>query len=217
MRGSAAIVAILALVCAGNASANMFSASESMSDFRFRNGRVVYTDPDLRDAKLEFADNGVILSSTEAGIEGGNRPGEVIGRLNLGGKGARNGNFPGQYTSFGSRQSASESSTTRLIEDTLDTVQPDGAEQSLGFLTMNTLTTGDLGTKLLSEGMYATVAGLTEQEAMMQRKLGKAAFPVNAPDDPDGVSSSASAVPIPATPLLLLAALVGLRFSRPRA
>jgi hypothetical protein len=217
--GAAAVFACVALVGPGDADAKIFSTGDSVQDFRFHQGRVLYTNPSLDQVTLELTpDNRVVLTSID--VEGAalrsapDGRGNIVGTLDLRGGVGNDGSFAGNFMIFGSRPSDNQSSTRALVSGTFDAMQADDDDQSLGFLFGNALATGQMGTQLRDIGIYALVAGLSEQEWIERYsdQSGLQGLMSASNEDP----ASPQAVPLPATPLLLLAGLVGLGFLRHR-
>lgn len=216
-RSAAAIFALFALVCAGGASAKIFTTSASVQDFRFDDqDLVLYTNPSLDQVTLELtADNQVVLTSIDGAEYSTEAGGEVLGTLNLGGS-SNGAGYSGSYMIFGSLPSGETSSFGKLMTGTLDAMQsaPDGL--SLAFLFLDGPATGSLGTHYQSVGIFARVAGLDEEDWIRQYNSSASIMNLIAEPAP-GQELVRPAAPIPATPLLLLAGLFGLRFVRRRA
>jgi hypothetical protein len=220
-RSPAAISALLALaglVVAGSANALVFTTSASVQDFRFdAQDLVLYTNPSLDQIKLELTPNNeVILTSIEGAGFSRTEGGTVLGTLNLGG--SKSGeDFRGKYTIFGSLTPSEQASTLERMEGTLDAMQSAPHGQSLAFLFVDGPATGSLGAEYHSIGIYAQIAGLDVEDSARQASLMRGSIiPLTEPASAQGLAR-ASAISIPATPLLLLAGLLGLRLARRRS
>jgi hypothetical protein len=214
-----ALLALAALVGAGSANALVFTTSASVQDFRFdAQDLVLYTNPSLDQIKLELTPNNeVILTSIEGAGFSRTEGGEVVGTLNLGG--SKSGtDFRGKYTIFGSLTPSEQASTLERMEGTLDAMQSAPHGQSLAFLFVDGPATGILGTQYQSVGIYTHVAGLDVEDWLRQSSLitGSSARLMEPTASGQGLAG-ASNVSIPATPLLLLAGLLGLRALRAAA
>lgn len=216
----AMMLACGALIAAGNASAKVFQASATVPDFRFDPDReeVIYSTPALGQMTWEFTESNelVITSIDEAEVRNGLDEGSsVVGRLNL--TGNRQGEtYHGelQYTIFGTLTSSDAASTTELVTGSLDAMQSSSDDQSFTFLFSGGPATGSAGSLYQSVGIYAVVYGTSESDWLAQHNSDPLQHTFSAQrDDPSG----AGAAPLPATPLLLLAGLAGLRWVRRQA
>jgi hypothetical protein len=219
-RGAAAVLTCAALLGAGTASAKIFTTSASVQDFRFDQDRVLYTTPSLDQVSWELTESNqiVMTSIDEAELRTGlGNDGEVVGTLNLGGGMGPDG-YQGQYeyTMFGSLPPAEQTSIVELVSGALDAMQSAPNEQSLAFLFSGGPATGSAGTLYQSVGIFAVVYGISDMDWLAQYVRGGGqsplAFTTASVDGPDNLP----AAPLPATPLLLLAGLLGLRLAQRR-
>lgn len=214
-RSAAAVLALFALVGAGNAAAKIFTTSASVQDFRFdEQDLVLYTNPSLDQVSLELTPNNeVVLTSVRHAAVSLTRGGDVVGSLNLGGAG-RGGNQGWDYMMFGSLPPSEQSSTGKLVRGSLEAMQSAREGDSLSFLFVDSPATGLRGAQYLSIGIFAHVAGLDVEQWIRQHD--SAASFMNLAAEPSA-PNPAQQIPTPTTPLLLLAGLLGLRYVRRRA
>jgi hypothetical protein len=216
-RSAAVVLALVALVGAGNATAKIFTTSATVQDFRFDpQGLVLYTNPSLDQVSLELTpDNQVVINSMRQAEFSLSRGGNVVGSLNLG-RADRDGKRSWDYMIFGSLPPSDESSTGKLVRGSLDAMQSAPEGDSLSFLFVDGPTTGMLGGQYASIGIFAHVAGLDVEEWTRTAALERGSIMNLLAAEPANAPNPAQQVPLPTTPLLLLAGLLGLRYVRRR-
>lgn len=227
--GAAGVTALIALVYAGGAAAGMFTTAATLSDFNidWSEDTVIYVTPSLDQVKLRVddADNKVVLTSVDgasAKTEGKN--GGWSGSLTLmGERGVRGAkSYDGSYTTFGALQEFQ--SVGEGVEMTLDAMESTGGDPAgdsgfpswLGFL-LSGPTTGVHANDLRVYGVYVYVAGLNEEHwarLLQSDKTGNLLDLARAA--PVAGGDNRAEMPTPATPLLLLAGMIGWRIMRRR-
>ena len=217
-----AAVVLSLLAGASPAGAGMFATEATLADFTFADGRVVYAIPSLDDASLELtSENAVQIRMPDTGANSGAFDPEAgfTAQLNLGAKLIGAAPSAGKFMIFGSIPSAMDADTSELTSGTFDAMQVDSNDESLGFLLDDKAVIGRLARKYQSIGIYARVGGIDDVEWI--RQYDSSASIMNlATDGSDagGVGEmSAPATPVPATALLILLGLCGLRYCRPRS
>ena len=223
-RSAVALLALLALAGAGPVSAGIFATEGVIADFTFTGGTVDYSLPALGEVTLTLtSENGVELkvdddqnSSTVFDPTSG-----FTGKLNLNAKKNASGPTGGAFMIYGSLPSAQYSDAITLIKETLDAMQEDSSDGSLGLLFSGKATTGALARQYLSLGIYERVAGL--DEAVWSKAYTDTAGSVMNLQGSDQSSQAGGdprlvpAVPAPTTALLILTGLFALGYRRCRA
>jgi hypothetical protein len=227
--GAAGVAALAALVCAGGAAAGMFTTADSIADFNidWAEDKIIYAAPRLDQVELRISgiDNTVVLASVDRAVAklwSEDSDTDWTARLTL--SGARAGSQPtaykGSYTTFGTLQEFD--STLDGVEMTLNAMESAGGDPTpaghptwLGFL-LSGPSTGSDANDLLAYGVYVYVAGLTEEYWSELQQSG------SIPNLPEFATTQArtandAEMPTPATPLLLLAGMVGWRILHRRS
>jgi hypothetical protein len=227
--GAAGVVAVIALVFAGGAAAGMFTTAATLSDFNidWSEDTVIYVTPSLDQVVFEIneADNQVVLTSVDgAAAEVDRQRGGWAGTLKHRGEAGSTGpnSYDGNYTTFGALQEFQ--SVGEGVEMTLDAMEPAGGDRLgasgypswLGFL-LSGPSTGAHANDLRVYGVYVHVAGLTEDywARLLQSDSAGSFLEVRSSAMAAGGENRAE-MPTPATPLLLLAGMVGWRMMRHR-
>lgn len=212
-----AVLACVALFGAGGAAAEIFTTSASVQDFRFDElDHVLYTNPSLDQVSMELsADNRVVITSID-GADVSTDPGgnDVVGKLQLTGTRVGDGYRGEYYLHFGTMIDTETASTSYLMNGALDAMESGTDDDGLKFL-FSGPTTGAKGTEYQRFGLFAEVAGIGVEDWLNQYDASASTMNLVASADTDPDFSSPAA-PIPATPLLLLTGLFGLRFARGR-
>ncbi len=216
--GAAVVLACFALFGAGSASAKIFRTSASVQDFRFDGlGDVLYSNPSLDQVSMTLSeDNQVVLTAVgNAAVstdpEGVDRVGKL--QLTLDEDGGRS--QPRYYLQFGSLLDQSSASTGYLVNGVMDAMES-GRDQEGGLMFLFAgEVTGVRGTEYQRYGLYSDVAGVDDVQWISQHDASASALNlvVRVASEPDLASPAA---PIPATSVLLLAGLIGLRLARRR-
>jgi hypothetical protein len=227
--GAAGVTALIALVYAGGAAAGMFTTAATLSDFNidWSEDTVIYVTPSLDQVRLRVddADNKVLLTSVDdANAKIDDKDGDWSGSLTLMGERGVKGptSYDGSYTTFGALQEFR--SVGEGVEMTLDAMESTGGDPAgdsgfpswLGFL-LSGPTTGVHANDLRVYGVYVYVAGLTEEYwARLLQSDNRSSFlePTSALNVASG--DNRAEMPTPATPMLLLAGMIGWRIMRRR-
>jgi len=214
---AAGVLSLLAASAASPAGAGMFATEATLADFTFADGRVVYAIPSLDDASLELtSENAVQIRMPDAGANSGafDPQAGFTAQLNLGAKLVGAAPSAGKFMIFGSIPSTTDADTSDLTSGTFDAMQVDSNDESLGFVLDDRAVTGRLARKYQSIGIYARVGGIDDVEWI--RQYDSSASIMNLATDgmeTDADSElSAPATPVPATALLILSGLFGLRY-----
>lgn len=223
-RSAAGLLLLLAVVGAGPATATIIPTAGTIKDFTFVEGEVNYDIPLIADMGLVLS-SGNDIELTVRGADGNTGVFEPASGFTakLSWRANLDRNIPGfvggEFMVFGSLPSAEDSDRATLMAGTLDAMQADGDSGSLAFLFSGQTTTGTLAQQYQSIGIYAHVAGLDDvvwargymdQPGSIVGTLGDASMGrQNAP-------SPTAAIPVPATPLLILAGLFGLGYRQRR-
>jgi hypothetical protein len=223
--GAAGVVALLALVYAGGAAAGMFTTANSLADFNidWSEDRVIYASPSLDQVALEIreTDNKVVLTSVDAApVQTWTDGGGWHGQVTLAAAGGQ-GTGDGSYLAFGALQEFG--TTGEGVEMTLDAMESAGGDATgvagypswLGFL-LTGPSTGAYANDLRAYGVYVHVAGLTEEYWARLLESGSVTNLLEAPGARLASAEYGAEMPTPATPLLLLAGVVGWRMMRRR-
>jgi hypothetical protein len=225
--GAAGLAALLALVCAGGATAGMFTTASAMPNFNIDldENRVIYDGPALEDVQLVIneSNNQVVLTSADSAavkIWGEGSDGNWAAKVTLKGAPGANGpnSYDGSYVTFGTLQEFQ--STSEAVDMTLSALGYASAPSSsaahpnwIGLL-LSGPSTGSQANNLLAYGLYVYFAGLNEEHGAQRHQRGSRS---NLPDsDISTVASVSPEVPTPATPLLLMAGMIGWRIMRRR-
>lgn len=215
-RGAAVLLAFVALIGAGVASAKPFTTSDSVKDFRVDQDKILYTTPSLDQVTWDLTERNQVVIIEKAELRTGpSQDSDIAGTLNLKislwDKGSR-----GRYMIFGSRDSGDSESTTRLMSGTLEAMQSASDEESLAFMFTGRPTTGSDGIAYQSIGIYASVYGMKDRDFL--RHINRQSLSSTGPTQASasGLSGSSGEMPLPATPLLIIAGLVGLGILRRR-
>ncbi|MBK1630983.1 hypothetical protein CKO31_09570 [Thiohalocapsa halophila] len=213
------LVVLVALFGAGVATAKPFTTSDSVKDFRMDQGKILYTTPSLDQVSWQLTERNQVVMIEQAELRTGlSSDSAVAGSLNLkisrGDKGSR-----GRYMIFGSRDSGDSESTSRLMTGALEAMQSASDEESLAFMFTGRPTTGSDGITYQSIGIYASVYGINEQDFLAHYNSQPLSIPLGAQSsrmDRQAANAPAGEAPLPATPLLVIAGLVGLGILRRR-
>ena len=209
VRRAGPLLAIALLLAAPVATAGMLSITDAVADFTFEDGRVDY-QPTLADSDLRIdADNAVRLAGVSSyGVE---RPPD--GPVGFGGKlrlraDVRGGDLlEGDFNVFGSLTPASKEATATLIGGTLDAMQVTSDGDAFSFLLGSKRATGALAQQYRNIGIFATVAGIAEEDWVRDFDSGASLMNLIRTGDPRAGPNANPAnrpVPAPATPLLLV-------------
>lgn len=213
---AAGVLSLLATAAASPASAGMFATEATLADFTFADGRVVYTVPSLDSASLELtAENAVRLRRPDADAGAGAFDPEsgFTAQLNLGASVLGTAPSTSQFMLFGSIPRAADSDIGDLTNGTFDAMQVNSKDESLGFLLDDRTVTGRLARKYQSIGIYARIGGIDDIEWIRQYDSSASIMNLAA----DGAADDAPPAPpmsVPATALLILSGLFGLRYCR---
>jgi len=229
-RGAAVPLALVGLIGAGVASAKPFTTSDSVKDFRMDQDKILYTTPSLDQVLWQLTEdqgswqlterNQVVIIEQAEVRTGSSKDSDIAGtpslKISLWDKGYR-----GRYMIFGSRDSGDSESTSRLMTGALEAMQSAGDEASLAFMFTGRPTTGSDGITYQSIGIYASVYGISDQDFLAHYNRQPLSIPLGAPSsrgrmDREATNASAGETPLPATPLLVIAGLVGLGILRRR-
>jgi hypothetical protein len=220
-RGSAFLLLLAVALTGGQAWAGMLPMADSIADFMFEDGELSYT-PTLEQDHLRLtADNSVLLSpgdgTDRAADDGAGVEAQLRLRANV-----RNGELiNGSFNIFGSMTPAADSDLRNLIDGTLHAMEVSRNGDAFDFMFVGKPLNGNLGLKYRKVGLYVRVAGIDEvawtrgfdsSASMMNLISGDAAALADAAGDPNQ-----SAVPAPATGLLLALGALPLLVSRRRS
>ncbi|WP_462328271.1 hypothetical protein [Thiohalocapsa halophila] len=219
--GATVLGVLVALFGAGVATAKPFTTSDSVKDFRMDQGKILYTTPSLDQVSWQLTERNQVVMIEQAELRTGlSSNSDVAGSLNLkisrGDKGSR-----GRYMIFGSRDSGDRESTSRLMTGALEAMQSASDEESLAFMFTGRPTTGSDGITYQSIGIYASVYGISDQDFLPHYNSQPLSIPLGAQRptgrrDRQAANAPAGEAPLPATPLLVIAGLVGLGILRRR-
>ena len=216
---AARVVVCAALLGAGDAAANMFSTSDSLRDFVFNNlGDVVYSNPALDQVSLELSANNEVLitSVNNADLSTDPNGGDVVGKLKLTRDEDEDGDRA-EYYLFGSLPDPDKESTGYLVTGTMDAMQSGSENQGLSYLFSGRVTAIE-GVKYQQFGLFAEPFAI--DEVLWATQYDPSASALNlylkVTSANDLSDTAGSEMPVPATPFLLLAGLIGLRLARRR-
>jgi hypothetical protein len=215
-RSLACALAVLAAACAGEAFAGMFATEAAVGDFTFERGQVVYTLPSVAELQRGLASDSVLGPSAVGGSSSTDLA-RFNPRLRVG-PSPDDSQRPGAggVMTFGSIPPAEDSDTLELMKGVLDSMQIDGGDDSLAFLVPDSSATGALANEFRSFGLYSVVSGLDVVDWLGQHSsagsVSDLTFSQLEREAAGQGAGGTSAIPSPATPLLMLAGLLSLRF-----
>ena len=209
------MLAGLAAACSGGASAGMFATEVAVPDFTFEKGQIVYSLPSAAELLRGLSAENVLGQSTAGGISADD-PGRFSARLTADASpDASQWSGSNGVMVFGSIPAAEDTSTVDLMKGILDSMQIDGGDDSLSFLVSGRSATGVLANEFRSFGLYSVVLGLDPVDWLAQHSsAGSLSNLTLSQLDSEAAAEAAgrnSAIPLPSTPLLILAGLLSLR------
>jgi hypothetical protein len=211
------VIALLTLVGAAGASAKMLTAK--VDDFRFdgKERTVQYTNPslDLVVPMLATEDrvgSAPVDEGENGSVAGESRLRDIVDRLDLDVRSEPWRN-DAAYLRFGTLPSLKDDSTASLTTLTVGAMQATANDLSLAFMVADRPAVGNLAKKILSARIYTEYAGIPlEDSVRLTGGEGLIGGELAPPQAGAGGAAGGTAVPIPATPALLLAGLIGLGF-----